>query len=144
MGIDLQLVKRLFSDAHEHLELLRRSLPSNAADSLEMCSDIYVILKQLEDQIRVTDRPPSFYPPAGTVFVDCVQGKEQRPLIVQDASELIQKDAGWVAFYDTVEGIGEYPRWMEDIRGGIIKVVWCPVYGTFANNEDYLKSWGLS
>lgn len=144
MSIDLQLVKRLFAEAHEQLELLRRSLPSTSAESLEMCSDLYVILKQLEDQIRVTDRPASFYPPAGTVFIDCVQGKEQRPFIVQDASELVsQKEAGWVAFYDTVEGMGEYPRWLEDLKGGLITVVWCPVYGSFSSNEEYLKSWGM-
>lgn len=147
MSIDTQLIKRLFADAHEQLELLRRSLPSTSAEPLEMCSNLYVVLKQLEDQVRVTDRPASFYPPSGTVFIDCVQGKDPRPLIVQDPSELVsrsQKEVGWVAFYDTVEGMGEYPRWFEDLKSGMIKVVWCPAYGSFSSNEDYLKSWGLT
>ena len=143
MSIDTQLVKRLFIEAHEQLELLRRSLPSNSAEALEMCSDIYVILKHIEEQIQVTDRPASFYPAVNTVFIDCVDGKEQKPLVVLDASELIQKSPGWIAFYDPVEGIGEYPRWLEDLKSGTAKIVWCPIHGTITNNEEYLRAWGL-
>jgi len=147
MSIDVEVMKKLFIEAHERLERLRCLLPFSEVETIEACDDIQMFLKKLEEQMTPTERPKSFYPPQGTVFIDCVQGKDPRPLIVQDPSELVsrsQKEVGWIAFYDTVEGMGEYPRWFEDLKSGMIKVVWCPAYGSFSSNEDYLKSWGLT
>lgn len=143
MSIDAKEVKKLFAEAHESLERLRCLLPFSEVETMSACDDIQSTLEKLEDQLTPTERPKSFYPPAGTVFVDCAQGKDQRPFIVLDSSELVQKESGWVCFYDTLEGTGEYPRWFDDLKAGIVRIVWCPIYGTFLNNEDYLKFWGM-
>jgi len=83
----------------------------------------------------------SFYPEVGTVFVSKTVGSTG-PFIVEPQKDLSVATPGAVAFYDRVEGMGDWKDWLSDLRAGNIQVLWCPKHGS-VGNEDYMHLWGL-
>jgi hypothetical protein len=109
---------------------------------LERLDYIAMMLRGIIDKLIPTVRPPCFYPLVGTVFIDTLV-KPHRPLFVENKNLLADQKDNWVCFYDREEGLGDYPRWLDDVKSDILKVIWCPEAGSIKENEDYFTYWGL-
>lgn len=121
------------------------SVESNRlVDRLASRLDYFTILvHDIISRSTATIKTPAFYPATGTVFVMPHAETQGKPCLVEGKEQLSVAGTGWVCFFDREEGMGDYPRWLEDVKTGVLKVLWCPNMGPVKCNEDYLTYWGL-
>jgi hypothetical protein len=97
-------------------------------------------IREIETKNKVSKIDDVYYPDVGTVFIELIPGETPRPFITDERSRLSHVvSPGWVCFYDLLEGTGDWPRWLDDVKEEKIQVVWCPEFGTVPNNLFYLK-----
>jgi hypothetical protein len=101
-------------------------------------------IREMEEKLNTKSTNQGYYPEIGTVFIKLIPGETPRPFVTDERSRLSHMvSPGWVCFYDLLEGTGDWPRWLEDVKEEKIHVVWCPEFGTIPNNHFYLKHHGL-
>ena len=101
-------------------------------------------LREMEDKLHTKSINQGYYPEIGTVFIKLIPGEMPRPFVTEERSRLSHAvSPGWVCFYDMLEGMGDWPRWLEDVKEEKIHVVWCPEFGTIPSNHFYLKHHSL-
>ena len=125
-------------------ELGDADFSTRLVDRLSSRLDYFTIL--IHDIISLTSatiKTPSFYPAVGTVFVIPQSGSQGKPCLVESKEQLTVTGTGWVCYFDRDEGMGDYPRWLDDVKSEALSVLWCPKAGLVKNNEDYLTYWGL-
>ena len=62
-------------------------------------------------------------------------------MLVEDKRDRTVETYGTIAFYDRDHGMGDYPNWLENVRSGKVKILWCPALGRVDSNEVYLAHW---
>jgi hypothetical protein len=106
-------------------------------------NDLLKALKTLVDSVRKENKT-GFYPETGTAFCD-KSIHPPRVFIVESKHSLsvtCQSDNS-VAFFCAESGCGDFSNWVDSVKDESIEVIWCPVHGRIANNQDYIQKWNL-
>jgi hypothetical protein len=128
------------NDPYEKYDL-KKIIESNLSKN-----ELLEAIKDLIDLVKSESNDSThFYPAAGTAFYDKSTSPTSLLIVEQksDLSVISDPKQGFVAFFCSENGVGDFPNWVESVRDGSIEVVWCPVHGRIADNNDYIKKWNL-
>lgn len=89
----------------------------------------------------------TFYPEIGTAFHDKSNSLEKLLIVEpqEDISVLCHPSHEFVAFSFSCgqKRLGDFHQWVDAVKSKKISVIWCPVHGRIADNNDYISKWNL-